>query len=360
MNEDCLKLTAYFAERDRTGDRFLGDALIAACERHALQTSVLLRGVEGFGLHQVLQTERLLSLSEDLPAVLVAVDSRTRIEAALPELREATSHGLLTLERARMLTGRVDRVALPEELHDATKLTVYCGRYERAGRRPVFLAIVDLLHAHHAMSTTVLLGVDGTAHGVRERARFFGRNVQVPLMIIAIGTGAELSAVLPDIAALTERPLLTLERIRVCKSNGRRLAEPQDAPGADDNGLNTWVKLMIHADQTARHDGRPLHVELVRRLRAAKAGGATVLQGIWGYSGEGRPQGDKLLSLRRHVPTTTIVVDTPAQIGRWFEIVDELTDTAGVVTSELVPALHARGEWGESGGLALAEKQPLG
>ena len=64
MNEDCLKLTAYFAERDRSrGGEFLGDALLGICERHGLATSILLRGAEGFGRHQVLQTDRLLSLS---------------------------------------------------------------------------------------------------------------------------------------------------------------------------------------------------------------------------------------------------------------------------------------------------------
>lgn len=115
---------------------------------------------------------------------------------------------------------------------------------------------------------------------------------------------------------------------------------------------------MIHADHTSRHGGRPLHVEIVRRLRAAKASGATVLHGIWGYHGDRRPQGDKLLALRRHVPTTTIVIDTPPRIGRRFEIIDEPTDETGVVTSELVAAFHARGEWGETGGLRLAEKQP--
>ena len=81
---------------------------------------------------------------------------------------------------------------MPEELHEAAKLTVYCGRHERVGSRPAFVAIVELLRRHGAFSATVLLGVDGTAHGARERARFFGRNVQVPLMIVAIGGGAEL------------------------------------------------------------------------------------------------------------------------------------------------------------------------
>ncbi len=113
VNEDCLKLTAYFAERDRSGGRFLGDALLAICERHGLATSVLLRGAEGFGRHQVLQTDRLLSLSEDLPMVLAAVDTRSRIEAALPEVGDTAEHGLVTLERARLLTGQVGRSRSP-------------------------------------------------------------------------------------------------------------------------------------------------------------------------------------------------------------------------------------------------------
>jgi PII-like signaling protein len=358
VNEDCLKLTAYFAERDRSGEAFLGDALLAICERHNLATSILLRGAEGFGRHQVLQTDRFLSLSEDLPMVLAAVDARPRIEAALPEIGAAAEHGLLTLERARLLSGRVGTVALPEELHDASKLTVYCGRHERVGRRPAFVAIVDVLRRHGLLSATVLLGVDGTAHGVRERARFFAANAAVPLMIIAVGPGSQLSATLPEVAGLLQRPLLTLERVRICKVDGERLAQPHDVPGTDDAGLKTWVKLMVHADHDTLHAGRPLFFEIVRRLRAAGAGGATVLHGIWGYHGGRAPQGDRLLSLRRHVPATTIVVDTPERIGAWFSIIDELTDLGGVVTSELVPAFHARGAWGEAGGLTLASRTP--
>lgn len=356
MNEDCLKLTAYFAERERSGSLFLGEAMVGVCERHQLQTSILMRGTEGFGRHQVLQTDRVLSLSEDLPMVLVAVDARDRIEAALPEIGAVAGHGLLTLERARMLTGQVDRVALPDDLHEATKLTVYCGRHERAGRRPAFVAIVDLLRRYGLRSATVLLGVDGTAHGARERAGFFGANARVPLMIIAVGTGAQLGPVLPDLAGLMERPLMTLERVRICKVDGERLAEPRLVADAGEAGLRTWVKLMVHADHDTRHAGRPLFVEIVRRLRAAGAGGATVLQGIWGYHGDRAPQGDRLLSLRRHVPATTIVVDVPERIMDWFAIIDELTDQGGVVTSELVPAFHARGRWGETGGLTLADR----
>jgi PII-like signaling protein len=255
-----------------------------------------------------------------------------------------------------MLTGSIGEVALPEELHDATKLTVYCGRYERYGRRPAFVEIVDMLHRSGAIGANVLLGVDGTVHGARQRARFFGANARVPLMIIGVGRGDQMSRLLPDIAGLLERPLLTLERVRLCKAAGQRLDVPHQPTVTDETGMRTWVKVMVHAGQDAQHAGRPLYVELVRRLREAKAAGATVVQGIWGFQAGGAPQGDKLLALRRHVPTLTIVIDEPARIGGWFEIVDELTDEAGLVTSELVPALRARGTWGEAGGLRLAQK----
>jgi PII-like signaling protein len=348
VNEDCLKLTTYFAEHDKTGRRFLADALLDCYGRHQFATSVLLRGTEGFGSRQHLQTQRLLTLSEDLPMVTIAVDTRQRIERALEEVAALTSHGLVTLERARLLTGRVEEVRLPDGLAEATKLTVYVGRGERVGGQPAFLAVVDLLHRHRVDGATVLLGVDGTAHGVRERARFFGRNADVPLMIISVGSGEAIATALPELSAMLERPLLTLERIRVCKRDGHKLADPDPLPDTDPSGLGVWQKLMIYAGEEAQHHGHPLYVQLARRLLQAGSAGATALRGIWGYHGDHEPHGDQLLSLRRRVPVLTVVIDTPARIRRWFAIVDELTDETGLVTCEMVPAFHARGRRGDS------------
>ena len=326
MNEDCLKLTIYFGERDRAKGAFLADALLDLFGEHALQTSVLLRGAEGFGAKQRLQTQRLLTLSEDLPVVAVAVDSRERIERLLPAVTALTGDGLVTLERARMLTGEIAATPLTDE---ATKLTVYCGRQERANGRPAFLEVVDLLHRRGIAGATVLLGVDGTAHGERRRARFFGRNEDVPLMVVSVGDGERVAAVLPELGELLERPLVTLERLRVCKRDGQLLAVPHQLPAQDPAGLALWHKLMVYTSEQARHGRHPLHVELIRRLRREGAPGATALRGVWGFHGDHPPHGDRLLSLRRHVPVVTVLVDTPERSARWFELVDELTDASG-------------------------------
>jgi PII-like signaling protein len=355
VNDDCLKLTTYFGERHRTDNRFVADALLDLYGREQIEVSVMLRGAEGFGLKHHLRTDRLLTLSEDLPLVSVAVDTRARIENVLEEVVSVKRHGLITLERARLLTGEIGPVALPEELHEATKLTIYVGRQEQIAGTPAFIAVCDLLHSRGIAGATVLLGVDGTAHGVRQRARFFGRNAEVPMMIIAVGAGEQIASVLPELARLLARPLLTLERVRVCKRDGQLLAAPATVPSTDERGLAMWQKLMVYASEQARHGRSPLHVELVRRLRESGASGATCLRGVWGFHGDHPPHGDRLLQVRRRVPVLTTIVDTPERIAESFKIVDELTDTAGLVTSEMVPAMASLSE-GERqrGGLRLA------
>jgi len=354
MNEDCLKLTTYFGERDRTEDGLLGDELLDIYGGHRVQASVLLRGIEGFGRLHHLHTDRLLSLSEDLPVVSIAVDTRSKIESMLEIVMQIKRRGLVTLERAQLLSGEIVAPDPPDELGEATKLTVYVGRQERVHRMPAFAAVCDLLYRRGIAGATVLLGVDGTSNGRRARARFFSRNADVPMMIIGVGTAERIGHVLPELGGLLHEPLMTLERVRVCKRSGELLAQPHQLPGTDEHGLALWQKLMIISSDSATFHGRPLHLEIIRRLRESDAAGATSLRGIWGFRGDRPPHGDKIFQVRRHVPVVTIVIDTPEQIARSFAIIDEVTSEHGMVTSEVVPAMTAISATDTRGGLKLA------
>ena len=354
MIEDSLKLTAYFGERQRIDGRFFADVLLDLCARHEIATSLLLRGVEGFGLKHHLRTDRLLTLSEDLPVVAVAIDGHERIDALIDDLQQVEHRGLVTLERARLLRDEVGVVVLPEQLHEATKLTVYVGRRERIYRTPAFVAVCDLLHRRGIAGASVLLGVDGTAHGQRARARFFGRNADVPMMIIAVGAGERIGRVLPELGGLLRRPMITLERVRLCKQAGELVERPHELPGTDNQGRPLFQKLMVYTSERAIHDGNPVHRAIVRTLRATGARGATAIRGIWGFHGDRPPHGDQLLQLGRGVPVVTAIIDTPDRIAASFNIVDELTAEHGVVTSELVPAMRMVTETERQGGLRLA------
>lgn len=354
MNEDCLKLTAYFGERDRSGGRLLADELLDICGERRVAASILLRGSDGFGRLHHRHTDRLLSLSEDLPVVWIAVDSRARVQSLLEQVLQVKRRGLITLERARMLTGELSKIRLPDQLGEATKLTVYVGRHERVRGRLAVVAVTELLRRRGIAGATVLLGVDGTRQGRRTRARFFGSNAEVPTMIIAVGAGDRIAAALPELGGLLRDPLITLERVRVCKRDGLLLARPHGLPGTDERGLAIWQKLMVYTSQAATHGGRPLSLEIIRRLRRSELAGATNLRGVWGFHGDHPPHGDKLIQLRRHVPVVTITVDTPPRTARAFEIIDELTTEHGLVTSEMVPAVAALSESEHVGGLRLA------
>lgn len=360
MNADCLKLTSYFGERHRSGGTFVADALIELYGQHEIAASILLRGIEGFGLKHHLRTDSSLTLSEDLPLIAVAVDTRPRIEAVLTQTLGFNRTGLVTLERARLLTGVTGAVWPPGDVHEATKLTVYLGRQERVDRVPAFIAVCDLLHRRGIDGATALLGVDGTAHGRRERAAFFSRNAEVPMMVIAVGSGERIGRVLPELGGVLHRPLLTLERVRICKRDGRLYVTPRAPlapagttpphppeaspfvlPGTDEHGMALWQKLMVYTSEAVQYLGQPIHRAIVHRLRSAGISGATTLRGIWGFHGDHAPHGDRLLQLGRHVPVVTIVVDTPERISTAFSIIDELTSERGLVTSESIPAMRA-------------------
>jgi PII-like signaling protein len=162
------------------------------------------------------------------------------------------------------------------------------------------------------------------------------------MMIIAVGAGEQISRVLPELGALLRRPLLTLERVRVCKRDGQSMPEP-GGTGLGGDRPARWQKLMVYTSEAVRHQGQPVHRAIVQRLRSAGLSGATTLLGIWGFHGDHAPHGDRLLQLGRHVPAVTIVVDTPGRIARGYSVIDELTRERGLVTCETISCLDEAG-----------------
>ena len=299
MSEDGLELTVYLGERDRAGERFLADALVDVFAAHALRGSVILRGASGFGAKHRLRSDRLLTLSEDLPVVAVAVDTRARVLAALPDVeragraassRSSAARGWSTATRRRE-EGEAHALRRPPRARGL-------GARLRGGRRPA--------------APPRRGGRDGAARRRRHPPRHppagaaVRRNGDVPLMIVSVGEAERLAAALAELGTLLAAAL-TWERVRVCKRDGQRLAERSAPTTVGRPGQ----KLTVYASEQSRR-GRAAS----RRLRcAAGAAGATALRGHWGYHGDHAPHGDLFWQLRRRVPVVTVVVDTPANIA---------------------------------------------
>lgn len=340
--QDYLKLTAYFSERQRIDSRFLADSIFDLLAEKKIASSVLMRGIASFGHDGIIRSDRSLTLSEDPPVAIAAIDTESTISRFAHDAINLMAHGTVTLERARLVT-KSGEVPLPDR-HDV-KLTVYVGRRKIVNGMPAYYAVCDVLHRHRFDGVSVLLGVDGTVEGERRRAKFFSRNLDVPLMIIAVGSATQVHNVIDELETLIHSRTITIEQVQICIRDGELISRPKALPATDSSGRPIWQKLMIHTSESEHHDGVPIHRALVRRLwESHTASGATVLRGIWGYYGDHKPHGDAIIQFRRQVPVTTTVIDTPERIQHIFDIVDDVTGRRGLVSSEMVPALITVGD----------------
>ena len=340
MSGELHKLTTYFGERDRSDGELLADELFALYGRERVRASAMLRGIEGFGHHHSAHTDRLLTLSEDLPVVSIAVDEPDRIARLLPQVLAIKRRGLVTLERARPLGGPLPATTgspLPGDLGDQAKLTVYIGRHQRAAGGPAFVTACELLRASGVHGATVLFGVDGTRDGRRARARLLVRNADVPVLVIAAGDGRSIARAATELDAGLGGPLMTIERIQVLRRDGEHIAEPQLVEPVLEHDPVWCQKLTVHSSEDDRVHGHPLHRLLVQRLRRERLAGATTLRGVWGFHDDLPPHGDRVWQVRRHAPVMTIAVDTHERITEVLGVVAEVTAQRGLVTVETVP-----------------------
>lgn len=101
-----LLVRIYLGESDRWHGRPLYQAIVERLRERGLAGATVLRGIEGYGARQHLHSTRILSLSEDLPILIEAVDTENKVRTVLPELDEMLTDGLITLERVEVITYR--------------------------------------------------------------------------------------------------------------------------------------------------------------------------------------------------------------------------------------------------------------
>jgi PII-like signaling protein len=343
VNEDGVELASYTRERHRADGGSLSGAFIDLFAERRTAVSVMLRGTDGFGAGQA-RGGRSLPLADDPPLTVTAVDTRGNIEALLSEALQLAGPRLVTLGRVTLLTGQIGLVSLGENPGEATRLTLYCGRQDRAYQMPAYEAACELLYRREIAGATVLPGIDGTYLGRRERAQFLHHSSDVPLILTAVGTGERIAMLLPELGGLFRHPLMTLATVGLCKREGELVSRPQleadrDAQARTD--MATLVRLTVYTSEAARHDGQPVHQVIVHRLRSAGLSGATSVRGIWGFHRDHAPHGDRFPHRGHHLPVVTTVIDTPERISAAFDVIDPLTPDRGLVTAEAVLASRA-------------------
>ena len=101
-----ILMRIHLGERDKWKGRPLYEAIVTLLREPQYAGATVFRGIMGFGPTARLHTDKVLRLSVDLPLVIECVDSEEKINAILPELDEMLDGGLITLERAKVITYR--------------------------------------------------------------------------------------------------------------------------------------------------------------------------------------------------------------------------------------------------------------
>lgn len=94
----ALRVSIYIGENDHYQGRPLYLAILELLKAEGASGATVLRGLAGFGAHSRIHTASLVTLSTDLPIVVVWVDDTRRVERILPRIQGMVDAGLITTD----------------------------------------------------------------------------------------------------------------------------------------------------------------------------------------------------------------------------------------------------------------------
>lgn len=111
LPSESMLLRIFIGETDKFEGRPLYKAIVEEARSHGMAGATVLRGMLGYGANSRIHTAQILRLSEDLPLVIEIVDSEEKINSFLPLLDTMVDEGMVTLEKARVITYRHNKTA---------------------------------------------------------------------------------------------------------------------------------------------------------------------------------------------------------------------------------------------------------
>jgi hypothetical protein len=239
LGEQVL-LRAHLQSADRAPFTPTFQRLVRAARSEGLAGATVLRGLLGLG-HRGLIRRSFLSLVGHVPIIVEIVDRPERIGRFIDEtLSRIVDHGLVTLERARVMMYRhresdsPDRLDLggllaplstvPTLMQSATMqineqgvlLRVFLGDSDKFERRWLYEAIVYKAKELGLAGATVLRGVEGFgAHSVVHTSGLVEMSTDLPIVVEIIDTEEKVRTLLPHLETMVREGMITMERVMI-------------------------------------------------------------------------------------------------------------------------------------------------
>jgi PII-like signaling protein len=101
--EDAVMLRIYLGESDHDSQGPTYKTIVHLLRARGIWGATVTRGIYGFGKRSIVHAAAPLQLSQDLPIVIEAVDSRRKIQSVLPEVAPLVRDGLVVTLRVEAI-----------------------------------------------------------------------------------------------------------------------------------------------------------------------------------------------------------------------------------------------------------------
>jgi len=105
MTQSLKMLMIFLNEVDRVGDQPMYEVLMRRLRKREVAGATMYYGTMGFGHHHRLHHKGLFGITDDRPITITVVDTDTKIQALLPEVRSLVPGGLMLLLIAELVGG---------------------------------------------------------------------------------------------------------------------------------------------------------------------------------------------------------------------------------------------------------------
>lgn len=103
------RLTIMVKEGDTWHHRPLHSEIVHRAQQFGLAGATVVRGIEGFGIHQTIHTNRILSFSSSLPLMIIIIDLDERIRQFITQLDLLAEKGIAIVDEVEVITSRTFR-----------------------------------------------------------------------------------------------------------------------------------------------------------------------------------------------------------------------------------------------------------
>lgn len=103
LEGEQIAMRIFISESDLHNGKPLHHEIMKLLKDEKMAGATTHRGISGFGAKSHLHTAHLLTLSQDLPIIIEAVDTQQNIDRIIPKIDEIVTEGLITLEKVKVV-----------------------------------------------------------------------------------------------------------------------------------------------------------------------------------------------------------------------------------------------------------------